>query len=485
MLDMSSTNANNLKRPPVVVVVGHVDHGKTSLLDYIRKSNVAAKEAGGITQSVGAYEIEHEGRKITFIDTPGHEAFSKMRVRGANVADVAILVVAADEGVKPQTKEALKALLVSETPYVVALTKTDKNTADIEKVQNELGANEVFLEGRGGSIGWHGVSSKTGEGVKELLDLVLLTYDVEDLSYDPNANASGMILEAKLENKRGNTVTVILKNGTLRKGDLIATASAKGKVKVLENFLAKQVAELVPSSPAVIFGFEELPAVGEEFQAGKLSAKEMEAVVKKASSRVTGSKTKDDQTVRLILKADVAGSLEALNDLLHKIPITQGQRLEVISQSVGEISDGDVKDALATGAFIIGFKSYPSRAAENLARVHDIRIVTDEIIYKLLELIEKMFLEMREGKHSGELQILATFSAKGDVQTIGGKVTRGKILNKAWLEVKREGKILGKGKVVSLQQNKKDANMVPDGSECGMLFDCPVKIEIGDLLLQP
>jgi len=401
------------------------------------------------------------------------------------VADVAILVVAADEGVKPQTKEALKALIVSETPYVVALTKIDKNTADLEKVQNDLGANEVFLEGRGGSISWQGVSSKTGEGVNELLDLVLLTADVEDLSSDPNAHASGMVLEAKLDNKRGMTVTVILKNGTLRKGEMIVTPTAKGKVKILENFLGKQVSELVPSSPAVIIGFEELPQVGEEFRSGKLSDADLAAVTKKASTRVTGSKTKDDQTVRLILKADVSGSLEALNDLLRSIPITQNQRLEVISQSVGEISDGDVKDALATGAFIIGFKSYPSRAAENLARVHDIRIVTDEIIYKLVELIEKMFTEMREGKHSGELQILATFSAKGDLQTIGGKVTRGKILNKAWLEVKRGDQILGKGKVVSLQQNKKDANMVPEGSECGMLFDCPVKIEVGDLLLQP
>ena len=482
---MTQANSNNQKRPPVVVVVGHVDHGKTSLLDYIRKSNVAGKEAGGITQSVGAYEIDHEGRKITFIDTPGHEAFSKMRVRGAHVADVAILVVAADEGVKPQTKEALKALLVSETPYVVALTKIDKSTAEIEKVQNDLGANEVFLEGRGGSVSWRGVSSKTGEGINELLDLVLLTADVEDLSFDPNAHASGMILEAKLENKRGNTVTIILKNGTLRKGDLIVTPSAKGKVKVLENFLGKQVSELVPSSPAVIYGFEELPAVGEEFRSGKLSDAEMEAVVKIASTRLTGSKTKDDQTVRLILKADVAGSLEALNDLLRKIPIAQNQRLEVISQSVGEISDGDVKDALATGAFIIGFKSYPSRAAENLARVHDIRIVTDEIIYKLLELIEKMFAEMKHGKHSGELQILAIFSAKNNLQTIGGKVTRGKILNKAWLDVKRGDKVIGKGKVVGLQQAKKDANMVPEGNECGMRFDCPVKIEVGDLLLQP
>ncbi|MDE2001411.1 MAG: GTP-binding protein, partial [Patescibacteria group bacterium] len=336
---MANQSENN-KRPPVVVVVGHVDHGKTSLLDYIRKTTVAAKEAGGITQSVGAYEIEYNNRKVTFIDTPGHEAFSKMRVRGAHVADVAILVVAADDGVKPQTKEALKALTDSQTPFVVALTKIDKSTADVEKAKGDLAANGVFLEGYGGNVSFQGVSSKTGEGIGELLDLILLTADVEDLSYNPDANASGMILEAKRDSKRGNTVTVILKDGTLRRGDMIATPSAKGKVKILENFLGESVAELKPSSPAVIMGFEELPAVGEAFAAGKLPQETLDAVVKKMSPRVTGSKAKDDQTVRVILKADSAGSLEALNDLLLQIPIMKDQRLEVIGQSVGEVTDG-------------------------------------------------------------------------------------------------------------------------------------------------
>ena len=482
---MEQTSLNNLKRPPVVVVVGHVDHGKTSLLDYVRKTNIVAKEAGGITQSVGAYEIDHNGQRITFIDTPGHEAFSKMRARGAHVADVAILVVAADEGVKPQTKEALKSLIDSETPYVVALTKIDKSTADIDRVKTELGTNGVYLEGFGGNISFQGVSSKTGEGVNELLDLVLLTSEVEDLSYDPKALASGVILEAKMDSRRGNTVTIILKNGTLSQGDLIVTPSVKGKVKILENFLGKQVKELLPSNPAVIIGFEELPAVGEEFKAGKLSEEELAAVVRKDSTRVTGSKTKDEQTIRVILKADVAGSLEALNDLLKEIPIAKNQRMEIISQTVGDITDGDVKDALATGSFIIAFRTQPTKAAESLARTHDIRILADEVIYKLVEQIEEMFKVMHEGKYNGELQILGVFSAKGNVQTIGGKVVKGKVLNKAWLDVRREDKILGKGKVVNLQQKKNDANMVPEGSECGLIFDSEIKIQLGDSLMQP
>ena len=278
---MAQENSKNLKRPPVVVVVGHVDHGKTSLLDYIRKTNVAGKEAGGITQSVGAYEIEHGGKKITFIDTPGHEAFSKMRVRGAHVADIGILVVAADEGVKPQTKEALKALQDSETPFVVAMTKIDKPNADLDRVKNDLTANNVLLEGYGGNVSYQGVSSKTGEGVNELLDLILLTSDLEDLHYRPEHLASGIVLETKLDKQRGNTITVILKDGVLRRSDLIITPSARGKIKILENFLGKPVNELLPSSPAVILGFEILPEIGEEFMAGQLSEKDLGNILKR------------------------------------------------------------------------------------------------------------------------------------------------------------------------------------------------------------
>lgn len=482
---MDGSSDKNLKRPPVVVVVGHVDHGKTSLLDYIRKTNVAGKEAGGITQSVGAYEIEHNGRKITFIDTPGHEAFSKMRVRGAHVADVAILVVAADEGMKPQTKEALKALRDSETPFVVTLTKIDKPSADVERVKNDLTANNVLLEGFGGAVSYQSVSSKTGEGVNELLDLVLLTADVEDLSYNPVSLGKGMVLETKLDSRRGNTVTVILKDGQLKKGDLITTPTAKGKVKILENFLGKPADDLWPSSPAVVLGFENLPEVGEEFLAGKLSEQELAAAKKMVQRKLGTADThnKESQTIRVILKADVAGSLEALHDLLRKVLIKENQTLDIVSQSVGEITDGDVQDAVATNAMILGFRVSPNKAAENLARAQEITIVTDEIIYKLSEGIEKAFLEMGRSKFSGELEILAVFSAKNSKQTIGGKVNRGQIRIKSWLEVQRSEEAIGKGKVLSLQQGKKDANAVNEGNECGLIFESNVKIEVGDKLL--
>lgn len=479
---MNDTENKNLKRPPVVVVVGHVDHGKTSLLDYIRKTNVAGKEAGGITQSVGAYEIEYGGKKITFIDTPGHEAFSKMRQRGAHVADVGILVVAADEGVKPQTREAIKALQDSETPFVVALTKIDKSNADLDRVKNELTASNVLLEGYGGNVSYQGVSSKIGEGVNELLDLILLTAEMEDLHYDSEHLASGVVLEAKLDSRRGNTVTLILKDGFLRRGDLIATPSAKGKVKILDNFLGKPVSELLPSAPAVVLGFESLPEVGEEFKAGKLSQKELEAVRPK-TKRALAATAEKEKTVRLILKADVSGSLEALRDLLNKIPLKEDQKLEIIGESVGEITDGDVKDAVATGAMILGFRTYPNRAAENLARAQNITILIDEIIYKLVENIEKAFAELGKEKYSSELEILALFSAKNAKQTIGGRVNRGQIRVKSWLDVQRGSEVVGRGKVLNLQQNKKDVNAAAAGFECGLVFESDVKIEVGDKLL--
>lgn len=480
---MNNEDTKVLKRPPIVVVVGHVDHGKTSLLDHIRKTNVVAKEAGGITQSIGAYEIEHGGRKITFIDTPGHEAFSKMRVRGAHVADVGILVVAGDEGVKPQTKEALKALQDSETPFVVAVTKMDKPNADIERIKNDLTANGVLLEGYGGNISYQGVSSKTGDGVHELLDLILLAADMEGLEYDPGAKGRGIILEAKLENRRGNTVTVVLRDGKLAKGDLIATASAKGKVKTLENFLGKQVGELVPSSPAVILGFESLPQVGEEFIAGDLSEADLAQVKEVKFKKAEPPTAAQKQVIRVILKADVAGSLEALADLLKKIKLPEKQALEIINQSVGEISDGDVKDALVTNSIILGFRTHPNKAAENLARVQNVLIITDEIIYKLVERIEKDFQELGKSKFSGELEILAVFSAKGNKQTIGGKVNRGQIRIKSWLEVQRGDEMIGKGKVLNLQQKKADVNAVDAGNECGLIFESEVPIQVGDKLL--
>lgn len=483
-------------RPPIVVVVGHVDHGKTSLLDYIRINcakavpgggdeprPIVGREAGGITQSIGAYEIAHNGKKITFIDTPGHEAFSKMRVRGASVADIAILVVAVDEGVKPQTEESICVLNESKTPFVVAITKIDKPNADENRVKNDLATHGVLLEGFGGNVSFHGISSKTGEGVNDLLDLILLASEMEDLSVNLSGIAKGIILESRMDSKKGIMANIILKSGKLKTGDLIATASAKGKVKVMENFLRERVKEIFPSDPAMVLGFETLPQSGEEFKAGKLSEEDLKMADEVHGRVAVKARKKEDLVIRIILKADVVGSLEALTELVKKIPLKPNERLEVISQAVGEISDGDVKDAMSTGAIILGFRTKTNKAAENLARIHGVTIINNEVIYKLIEEIEKAFLEVAEKPPSGELEILAVFSAKGKTQTIGGKVSRGLIRNKAWLEISRENQNIGKGKIVNLQCKKMDVGQVDEGKECGLVFESDVKIQAGDKLL--
>ncbi len=463
--------------------MGSVDHGKTTLLDYIRKTNVAAKEAGGITQSIGAYEIVHNDKRVTFIDTPGHEAFSKMKTRGAHVADVAILVVAADDGVQPQTKAAIKILKETKTPFIVAINKIDKDGVDPNKVKNELMQSEVFLEGYGGDVSNQEISAKTGQGVNELLDLVLLASELEDLEYDPAKPASGLILESKMDSRRGVVATVIVTDGTLRFGDLISTESANGKVKMLENFLGKAVKEVSPSSPALIFGLESLPKAGENFIGGK-----NEPNIKTKKVIAPGKTSESD--VNVILKADVSGSLEALAEIIKNLPLKKAQKIEIIDESVGEITDGDVKLAISTKAVIVGFKTKITKAAETLARDQKIKIIQSEIVYDLLKVIEQELAKAYQPQVVGRLEILAVFgektSAKAgqtDKQIVGGKVTEGFILNKAPMSIERKGAIIGDLKVTNLQQNKKDAGKVEAGNECGLLVESTTKIAKGDILL--
>jgi len=465
------------KRSPIVVVMGHVDHGKTTLLDYIRKTNLTAKEAGGITQSIGAYEIEIETRdkeqgtrKITFIDTPGHEAFVKMRARGATAADLAILVVAADDGVKSQAKESIKILKETETPFVVAINKIDKPNADIERTKADLMKEEVLLEGFGGSVSWQAISAKTGQGVNELLDLVLLAAEVEGLTYDPEANASGFVIEAEFGSSRGVEVSVVVRNGILRSGENITTKTASGRVKILENFFGERVNELAPSSPAKIIGFESLPAAGEEFVAGKVDLVVLSP--KPSQKQKTEIKETSENSIRIVLRADVAGSLEAISDILKVLPDVN---LEIVDEAVGKVTDGDVQLAISTGAAIISFKSKVEKSAATLARNNDVRIISSEIIYELVKVVEGMLKEgVKEIK--GELEILATFSKKGNRQTVGGRVIKG-ILKKGRAEVWRDEERLGEAKITNLQESKKDVAQVAEGKETGLLIDSEIAIE--------
>jgi len=475
-------------RPPVVAVVGHVDHGKTTLLDFIRKSNVVAGEVGGITQAIGAYEIEHEGKKITFIDTPGHSAFSAMRARGTNIADIGVLVVSAEEGVKPQTKEAIEVLVKSETPYVVAITKIDVPNADVEKIKGELLSENVLLEGLGGDVSWQAVSGKTGEGVDELLGLIALLGEVSGLSENPKEDTSGFILESKKDKGRGNVAFAILKNGTLRQGDDIVTQTVSGKVKILENFLGERTKELNPSAPAVIGGFEELPQAGEEFWAGKVNLEvmgvsgegmedvsEVVGIVSEALDE-SGETEGEGEKLKAVLKADTAGTLEALKAVLQdKVAITMF--------AVGEVLDSDVQFAKSTGSVILGFNVSVGKPAERLAEVHGIKIVTSNIIYKLIEAAESLEQTRKDEETGGRLEVLKVFSGTQNKQTIGGKVVEGKLKSGARFEIVRAEEVVGKGKIVNLQQDKQDTKELTTGTEGGLVVAAEAKIEGGDQIV--
>ena len=475
-------NKNLLLRSPIVVIMGHVDHGKTSLLDFIRRTNITAKEAGGITQSIGAYEIEHNSKKITFIDTPGHEAFSKMRGRGAKVADLAILVVAADDGVKPQTKESIDIINETKTPFIVAINKIDKPNADIEKTKNDLMANGVLLEGYGGNVSWQAISAKTGQGVNELLDLILLAAEMENLTYNPEENASGVIIEAKADSRSGIIVSAIVKNGVLKTGDKIATPSACGKIKNLENFLGKKVADLSPSSPAMILGFETLPQIGEEFVSGNIELAEIKMGTTGKIPTQFVSEKEGLMTLNLILKADVSGSLETLSEIIKTLG-SETVKINIINESIGEITDGDIKSAVSSNAIIAGFRVKTNKIAENLAKAQNAKIILSEIIYELVEKIQDEVKLLEKPLPQGELEVLKIFNQKGKKQLVGGKVIAGKIKNNSRLKILRDNNEIGSGKIASLKKVKQEVNEVLLNEECGLIFESDIAVNAGDRLI--
>lgn len=474
--------AQKITRPPIVVVIGHVDHGKTTLLDYIRNTNVAAKESGGITQHVGAYEIVHQGKRITFLDTPGHEAFSAMRSRGARVADIAILVVAADEGVKPQTKEAVSHIVESKTPMIVALNKIDRPSADPQRVKQELASANVLVEGWGGSIPVVEISAKTGQGVDALLDLVLLMAELEELRAEPAGPAEGVVIESQLDRKRGPMATLIVQNGTFRKGDTVLAGQALAKIKLLENFEGKPIDEAPPSAAVRTLGWETLPQVGEHFRAGKDEelrplAKEMTALRADASKR-TGD-------VLLVIKADVAGSQEALTEAIMKLPHEEIE-VVVLRSGVGDITESDAKFAYASNAIILAFRVRTSHEAALFLKQYPVRIIASDIIYELVELVEKEIARVREENAvaaiRARLEVLALFGEQGGRQIIGGKVIEGMLKKRMVMALIRRGEKIGTVKIINLQKEKRDTDAVETGLECGVLVESEFPIAKGDLL---
>lgn len=487
-------------RPPIVVVMGHIDHGKTTLLDYVRKSNVAARESGGITQHIGAYEAEFNGKKITFIDTPGHEAFSKMRGRGAKVADIAILVVAADDGVKPQTKEALAAIKTAKIPFLVAINKIDKPNANIERIKNELAEAEVFLEGRGGNVPYAEISAKAGTNVPHVLETLLLMAEMENLKSDESLPASGVIIESHLDSRRGITATLLVREGALKKGEFISAGGAVSKVRIFENFAKKSITLAGPSSPAVVVGFDRLPQVGAEFRAFK-SQKEAEAAArleKPPGSSKPGFETSQKPgffppdgfsgkpQLGIVIKTDVAGSVDAI---LHEMNKLKNDNIDVkiLRAEAGDISEDDVKLASsAPNSLILGFKVSLAGEVRDLGERLGVTMAIFEIIYEIPDFIKgkiaKLAPPVLEKTIVGRAKILKIFSAKGGKnQVIGGRVSEGALKRGAGFYVLRRGNKIGEGKFENLQSGRVDAPEVA-GGEFGALISSKIAVLAGDEL---
>lgn len=477
-------------RPPVIAVMGHIDHGKSSLLDYIRKANVVAGEAGGITQHVSAYIAEHGGRQITFLDTPGHEAFKALRSRGAAAADIAILVVSADEGVMPQTLDALGAIQESGIPYIVAITKIDKNNADVERTKSSMLEKGIYLEGLGGDIAYSPVSSKTGEGVPELLDLVLLAADLCELTADPEAPAAGFVLESTMDPKRGASATLIMKDGTLPTGSFVVAGGAYAPVRFIEDFRGTRVPTAGPSDPIRISGFSALPEAGALFSVAK-TKKEAEALAKENASLHTttsqGSASVEGIVeLPLIVKADVAGSVDAIIHELAKIT-HERSAIRIIASGVGSIAENDVKTAHAGGATIIAFNVGTDATARDLADRDGVAIETFSIIYELSEKVTELLtarapsveIEMEQGR----AKVLKTFSSGAKKQVIGARHLSGVFSLGAQVKVMRGEEEITRGKVTNLQQARADVKEIRTEGEFGTEIEAKADAAPGDELV--
>ena len=479
--------------------MGHIDHGKSSLLDYIRKTNVVSGEAGGITQHLSAYEVSRSVKpgvadRLTFLDTPGHQAFSKMRSRGASVADIAVLVVSAEDGVKEQTKEALNAIKEAKIPYIVAINKIDKPNANIERTKQNLAENEIYLEGFGGDVPFVSISAKTGEGIPELLDMMLLVAEMENFTGDATLEASGVVVESHVIPSRGTSATLIIKNGTLKKGSFILAEESIAPVRVIEDFLGKQIPEATFSSPVQITGFDSLPSIGAKFQAYK-NKKEAEAAkeifhstcAKKCCEALkrTVPLAENAVFVPIVLKSDVAGTLEAVEKELDKI---QRERIaiKIIAKGVGSIGENDAKLATGSeGAIILGFNTKVERNAVDIAERFGITIKTFDVIYELVEWVEKE-IDRRTPKVLGEeiigkLKVLKIFNATKHKQVVGGKVISGAIEVGAQVKLVRREVEIGRGKILELQQQKIATKKVEEGNECGMMVELKIDIAPGDV----
>ncbi|MCE9558958.1 MAG: translation initiation factor IF-2 [Armatimonadetes bacterium] len=479
-------------RPPVVTILGHVDHGKTSLLDYIRKANVAGKEHGGITQHIGAYQVETGDKKIiTFLDTPGHAAFTAMRARGAQVTDIAILVVAADDGIMPQTIEAISHVKNAGVPMIVAVNKIDKNNANPDQVLSQLTQHEVVPESFGGQTITCPVSALTGEGIPHLLEMIALQAEIMELKADPKADFKGVVIEAKLDRGRGPVATILVQDGTLRIGDSVIIGSTSGKIKAMTDYRGERLKEAGPSVPVEILGLDEVPGAGESVEnigderTSRLEAeqrqiakraKEYSVKVKRASLRdlraqMTAGEVKD---LNLIVKADVQGSVEAVRGMIEKIE-NEEVSVKIIHFGVGTVTESDVLLASASNGIVIGFNVKPEPGAKKEAEKEKVEIRTYTIIYELIEDIEAavkgMLAAKFEEEHLGTVECRVAFNLSRHGKVAGCHVTEGKIQRNCSVRVRRGKDLVFEGKVATLKNVKQDVREMFAGQDCGVTFD--------------
>lgn len=490
---MTKKSDNLEERPPIVVVMGHVDHGKSTLLDHIRHSNTVDREAGGITQHVAAYEVEHQGKRITFIDTPGHAAFSAIRARGANVADIAIVVVAADDGVKAQTLEALAQIREAGIPFVVAINKIDKPNASVERTQATLMENNVYLEKLGGDVPWAAISAKSGTGVQELLDLILIVAELQEFRAESATAAEGWVIEAHRDAKRGIAATLIITAGTLKSGMHVVAGGAIAPVRLMESHAGKKLSSATFSTPIALIGFDELPRVGERFVAykSKRDAEEARSANIRAATvenaTVTAQDTAETFHLPVIVKADASGSLDALLSEIARLG-DEHARISIVQSGIGDVSEGDIKTALAgrIPGVVVGFNVGVERIAEQMARERSVRIEHFDIIYKLTERLQELLEQVRprrkEEETLGLARVLKVFSSRKTEHLVGGKVNSGFLERRAEVRIMRRKELVGTGLIESMQTNRQSAERVEEGSEFGAQIASDIVIAEGDTI---
>ncbi len=490
---MSDTIHNKIvKRSPVICIMGHIDHGKSTLLDYIRKTNIVDTEAGGITQRISAYEVTRKYLKITFLDTPGHEAFSAMRESGVNVADIAVLVVSAEDGVKKQTLEAYKCIIANKVPFIVAITKIDKPDANVEKVKNSLIENGIYIEGYGGDIPCVPISAKTGQGIEELLDMMILVADLSDLKGDLSKNAEGTVIEANLDKQKGITATLVIKDGILKTGMFVVCGESIAPTRMMESFLGEKIKEAQFSSPISLIGFDKLPEVGTPFYSFESKKEAENYILDYKTKRQTEKKhcqenvCEEKHEIKVLIKAEVAGAIAAIKHELAKIE-SETVVIRIIATGIGDISENDVKIVAGKGKnVIVGFDVKVDASAKDLAERANIDIKVFDIIYKITEWLQEVVTantpKIESEEITAKVKVLKYFSVMKDKHVIGCRVEEGTLHSGDEVKIMRSEVEIGRAKVKEIQKDKSKVSEAKEGMEFGCQVQTDTIINPGDKL---